>query len=173
MTEWRKLKHQSFGIGYINVVQKTFELPDGETADFWIKDEAPSVCVFALTKKKQVILAKQFRPGPEKVLLELPGGHIEKGETPIQAIKRELLEETGYTGKFRLVAQSLDCAHSTRVRYNFVATDCVKLDEPANHEHEFTEVALMPLPKFRQHLRSGQLTDIETGYLGLDYLQLL
>ncbi|MEI9966810.1 MAG: hypothetical protein WDN67_04225 [Candidatus Moraniibacteriota bacterium] len=55
----------------------------------------------------------------------------------------------------------------------FVATDCEKVGEIQNTATEHTEVVLMPLDDFRKHLRSGQLTDIEVGYLGLDYLRLL
>jgi len=56
------------------------------------------------TKNNEVILAKQFRPGPNEVLLELPGRGIYKEETPEQAIERELLEEAGYKGKAKLIA---------------------------------------------------------------------
>ena len=58
-------------------------------------------------------------------------------------------------------------------RYCFVATDCEKVGEPQNTATEVTEVVLMPLDEFRAHLRSGRLTDVTTGYLGLDYLGLL
>ena len=141
--------------------------------DFDIKQEGPVVCILALTKDNNVILAKQFRPGPEKVLLELPGGAVDPGETPEQSAKREFLEETGYTGNFQFVGTSLDCAYSTMIRYNFVATDCYRKREQNLEDNEFAEVIEMPLADFRKHLRSGQLTDIETGYLGLDYLKLL
>lgn len=67
----------------------------------------------------------------------------------------------------------MDCGYSTMDRYCFVATECEKKAEPKNDENEFIEVVLMPLKDFRDHLRGGRLTDVEIGYLGLDYLNLL
>ncbi|MDD5031617.1 MAG: NUDIX hydrolase [Patescibacteria group bacterium] len=148
-------------------------MPDNRIVDFDIKQEGPVVCVLALTKNNNIVLAKQFRPGPEKVLLELPGGGVDTGETPEKAARREFLEETGYTGDFQFVGASLGDAYSTLIRYNFVATNCYKKQEQNLEDNEFIEAVEMPLEEFRKHLRSGQLTDITTGYLGLDYLNLL
>ena len=39
--------------------------------------------VAVLDQNNEIILAKQFRPGPKKILLELPGGMIDDNETPI------------------------------------------------------------------------------------------
>lgn len=174
MTEpWIKLKEEPLVNGRRKLLRRTFRLPDGRVDDFDIKHEPQVVCILALTTDQQVVLARQFRPGPEQILLELPGGGIEPGETPQQAITRELLEETGYTGQVNYIGASLDCAYTTLVRHNFVATGCYKLQEPQSGMGEFTEAVTIPLTDFRQHLRQGQLTDIETGYLGLDYLDLL
>lgn len=150
-----------------------FELPNGEIADYYIKKEEDTVCILALTKSQEIILAKQFRPGSEEILLELPGGGIDGKETPEQAALRELLEETGYAGKVQFVVEALDCGYSTRRRHCFVATECEKVADIQNTASEQTEVILMSFTEFRTHLRSGQLTDIEVGYLGLDFLGLL
>jgi ADP-ribose pyrophosphatase len=119
------------------------------------------------------VLVKVFRPGPEKVIMEMPGGFVKKGEDPTTAAKRELLEETGYSGDFELVGETLDDAYSNAVRYCFVATNCKKVQEPQWEDDEESEVVEMTLDDFRAHLRSGQLTDIEIGYLALDHLNLL
>jgi hypothetical protein len=54
-----------------------------------------------------------------------------------------------------------------------VVTDCEKVTEQNLGNNEFAEVILMPLPEFRELLKSGKNTDIEVGYIGLDYLGLL
>jgi len=149
-----------------------FELPDGTTSDFYIKAEGPAVCVLALTKDNEIILVNQFRPGPNKIMSELPGGYVDKGETPIDAIARELKEETGFVGQFELVTTAFDDAYSTMVRYCYVAKDCQKVNEPQQSSTEQTELMLINLADFKLLLRSGEMTDIEVGFLGLDYLKL-
>jgi ADP-ribose pyrophosphatase len=151
----------------------TFELPNGEQQDFYIKREGPAAAILALTSDNEVILVRHYRPGPQQILLELPGGYVDPDEDPAVSAARELKEETGYEGKLELVTSSLDDAYSTMQRFCFVATACRKVTEAQQTPTETVEVVLMPLEKFRLHLRSGQLTDIEVGYLGLDHLGLL
>ncbi|NTW30617.1 MAG: NUDIX hydrolase, partial [Candidatus Moranbacteria bacterium] len=65
-------------------------------------------------------------------------------------------------------------AYSTYRKRVFVATDCVKVaDSKPEDNGEELEVVLMSIPEFREHLRSGRLTDVEMGYLALDFLGLL
>ena len=64
-------------------------------------------------------------------------------------------------------------AYANNRRHNFVATNCRKVGEPENMDQEEVERVEMPLDEFRSLLRSGNLTDIGTGFLGLDALGLL
>ena len=50
-------------------------------------------------REPRVLLARQYRHAAGKNLWELPAGRIDKGETELEAAKRELLEETGYTAR--------------------------------------------------------------------------
>jgi ADP-ribose pyrophosphatase len=171
--EWKKLSEERLWDGYRKLDKWTFELPNGLVADFEIKREGNPVCVLPITSDGMVLLARQFRPGPQKVLLELPGGGMEKGEQPLEAITREFLEETGYTGDFQAIGSSLADAYSDLTRYNFVATNCHKVQDPQDHEREPIELVEITVDDFRKHLKTGELTDIATGYLGLDHLGLL
>lgn len=172
--KWKELSRELVFEKYGRKVEKVvFKIQDGKKSDFYIKNEANVVCVLALTSDKKVILAKQYRPGPKKVLTELPGGAIDKGEKPEESIRRELLEETGYTGNFKFVTKTFSDGYSTRERYCFVATDCKKSKEIKNSDEEFTESVLVSIEEFKKILRSGQITDTETGFLGLDYLNLI
>jgi ADP-ribose pyrophosphatase len=171
--EWKKDQQSIVRAGHRKILKKTFILPDGSRADYGIIDEGETCCVVAITTKNEVILVGQFRPGPEKYLLELPGGNVETNETPVEAITRELLEETGYQGDIIPINRTYGSAYSNRIRHNFLATGCIKIAEPNPEEREFIRLHLMSLNEFAEHIRSGNLTDVETGYAALDKLGLL
>jgi len=173
--EWKKLKESKIRAGHHRIlVNKTFRLPDGRVAEYEILKRLGIVCIFALTPKNRVILVRQYRPGAEMVLDEMPGGNMDEGETPMRAAKRELLEETGYTGKIKLVGWSFDDdAYAETRRYHLIATNCKKVAEPKPDKNEFLEVVEVSLGEFRKHLKSRKLTDVKVGYLCLDFLNLL
>jgi ADP-ribose pyrophosphatase len=170
---WNKTNERKIRNGYRKIIERTFTLPDGRTEKFEIKSEQPSVCILPITNQNKVLLANQFRPGPEKIVLDLPGGAIDGNETALQAARRELLEETGYLGELFPIGTCLECGFSTKVRHNFVATKCEKVGPPQLDSNEFIETTELALDEFRDHLRSGELTVVETGYMGLDALGLL
>jgi ADP-ribose pyrophosphatase len=172
--KWEELSREIVFQKYNRKIEKVmYKMPDGRESDFYIKKEGPATGILALTKEKQVILVKQFRPGPNEILNELSGGYVGEDEKPEEAAERELLEETGYKGNAKLVATAFDCAYSTMKRYCVVITDCEKVAEQNLDKTEFAEVFLLPLSEFRELLKSGKNTDIEVGYIGLDYLGLL
>lgn len=172
--KWQELSRDIVFHKYSRKVEKViFKLPDGKETDFYVKREGPAASVLAITKDNKVIVVKQYRPGPEEILQELPGGYVDPNEEPEKTIERELLEETGYKGKVQLVTTCFDDAYSTMNRYCFVATECEKVGEPRTGEYEFVEPALLSMEDFRNLLRSGKMTDVEVGYLGLDFLKIL
>lgn len=174
IANWKEISRELIFQKFSRKIEKVvFKMPDGRESDFFIKKEGPAASVFALTKDKKVILVKQYRPGPEEVLLELPGGYVEKDEKPEITMARELKEETGYKGKVKFITTCLDDAYSTMNRYCFVATDCQKVGEAELEKDEFAELVLLDLKEFRKLLKSGKMTDVEVGYLALDYLNLL
>ncbi|EAS30479.3 MutT/nudix family protein [Coccidioides immitis RS] len=46
----------------------------------------------------ELLLQKQYRPPIDKIVIEVPAGLIDAGETPEECAIRELKEETGYVG---------------------------------------------------------------------------
>jgi ADP-ribose pyrophosphatase len=91
-----------FSTPWFDIVAKTLA---GWEAPYYAVEANDYVTVLAATARGGVVLVRQFRPAVEDFTLELPSGHIEDGESPEDAARRELLEETGYTaGKLELLA---------------------------------------------------------------------
>lgn len=59
------------------------------------------VSVLAVTAEASFVLVRQYRAAVERITLELPGGHVDQGDTPENAARKELREETGFiAGEF-------------------------------------------------------------------------
>jgi ADP-ribose pyrophosphatase YjhB (NUDIX family) len=85
-------KHQ-----YFTARKDVCETADGKIIDEYFVVELPAtVCAVAMTEKQEVLMVRQYRHPVEETLLEIPGGFIDENETPEQAMKRELKEETGH-----------------------------------------------------------------------------
>lgn len=171
MQPWRKLREETVYDRYRRVVSRRFELPDGRVEDFEVRDDGDMVAVLALTGDARVVLVRQFRPGPERLVVELPAGLVEHGADPARVAAAELLEETGYTGTLERVGTTLDGGYSMRTKHVFAARDCTQLQAP--DPVELTEPVLLSLAEFRSHMRAGSMADVDAGYLALDHLGLL
>lgn len=74
------------------------EFPDGRIIEPYYVVELPDWCnMIVVTKEERIILVRQYRYPVDQTTYELPGGIIEKNEQPLEAAKREMEEETGYT----------------------------------------------------------------------------
>lgn len=77
----------------------TVELPTGVVyPEYYVLEYPDWVNVIAITRDGRFVMVEQYRHGLGDVFTELCAGCIEKGEKPIDAARRELAEETGYTG---------------------------------------------------------------------------
>lgn len=77
----------------------TVELPDGRVNPEYYVLEYPSwVNVIAIDENGMFVMERQYRHAMGLTEYELPCGVVEEGEEPLAAAKRELEEETGYTG---------------------------------------------------------------------------
>lgn len=162
--KWKKLSEETYQSGYRSMIKKNYRLPSGEVAQFDVVDDPPSVAVMAVTPEGMVLTVKQYRPGPECEVWDLVGGYLEPGETPIQAAARELKEETGYAGDLTDMGATWRGAYTSARTHQFLATNCKRVGDIKQDQHEFIELVPLTKMEFLDLLERGDLTDLGTGF---------
>ncbi len=103
--------------------------------------------VLCVTEASEVVLVRQYRHGIGSTSLELPAGVIEPNETPEEAARRELVEETGYESDDWVSIQSVStepARHTTRAHF-FIARGARPTKHPAPEETEILELVKVPV----------------------------
>ncbi|WP_199136947.1 NUDIX hydrolase [Pedobacter sp. ASV12] len=138
----------------------TCKLPNGTVKDDYYVLEYPNwVNAIALTKENKIIMVRQYRFAAEIVSLEIPGGVIDDGEDPETAIKRELLEETGYSFETCELIATLypNPATSTNRTFTYLLTGGTKTHEQHLDEHEILNVEEYTIEEVKQLLADNKI----------------
>src|SRR6266404_8746285 len=130
---------------YFKIAQKVVE-NNGKifTKDFIEKN--PVVLIIPHIED-EVYIESQFRSALGKKVLELVAGNMEANEDPLEAAKRELLEEAGLTAKKwkKLHVWNLS-ANTTAVIHLFAATELEQGEQNLDFDEEI-EIMKMPIKK--------------------------
>ncbi len=120
---------------HFEIKQASALYSNGKKTTFEKACRTPTVIILALNDKKELLLTWEYRLGPKKYMWFLPAGRIDKkGDTPKNAAKRELQEETGYKAKKITLLDSYGSGNAMEYKkYVFLAEgltyEPVKIDE--------------------------------------------
>lgn len=131
----------------------------GREHDFDILQTPDWVNVIAATDTGGVVLIRQYRHGTREVTLEIPGGMVEPDEPPLEAARRELAEETGFTADNweQIGVVEPNPAFQTNRTYTFVARGARLTAEPQPDPNEEIEVEEHPLADIPGLMRDGTI----------------
>ena len=76
-----------FSVPWFDILERPVE---GSPSPYYVLQTSDYVSVLAATKEGSLLLVRQYRPAVGEETLELPSGHVENGELPEAAARREL-----------------------------------------------------------------------------------
>ena len=136
------------------------ELPTGAVIDEYYVLEYPDwVNTIAITKDGKFVFVRQYRYAIGKTVNEICAGVIEKGEKPMEAAKRELMEETGFGGGTwqRWMEISANPSTHTNITHCFLATDVEQQGVQHLDKGEDIDVRLFTREEVLDMLRKGEI----------------
>ena len=145
---------------YFTARKDVCEMPDGKIVEAYYVVELPvSVCALAITEQGNALMIKQYRHPIGETIIELPGGFIDEGEDPSEAVGRELLEETGhefstidYVGKVAANPGVL-----TGYTYLYLARGGKKIAAQSLDHNEEIEISEIPVEEVRALLQRNEI----------------
>src|ERR671920_719951 len=127
MNKAKLLHSERVYTGKISIRKDEFILQDKKIQKE-IVEHSPSVGLIPIIDYSNILLITQYRHPAKRTLLEIPAGKIEDGETKEDAAKRELYEETGYTGELSFLTKwYLAPGYDTELMYVFIVTNLKKI----------------------------------------------
>lgn len=136
------------------------ELPTGAVIDEYYVLEYPDwVNTIAITKEGKFVFVRQYRYALGKTVNELCAGVIEKGEEPMAAARRELMEETGFGGGNwqEWMTISANPSTHTNLTHCFLATDVELKGEQHLDAGEDVQVCIFSREEVKEMLQKGEV----------------
>ena len=143
------------------VEQSLCTSPNGKQSNFTLINAPDWVTVlpqFCKNGKNHFLMVRQWRHGQKSISVEFPGGVIDAGETPEQAARRELLEETGCTANnlVYLGYQNPNSAFMKNKTHFFAASELCQTNAQNLDETEFLNAFLVSAKEVFENMGSGE-----------------
>ena len=117
------------------------------------------VNIIALTSEDELVMVEQYRQGSETIELEIPGGLVDAGESPLESGLRELREETGYEGENPRILGTLfaNPAIMNNHVHTMMVENCLKKHELDWDAGEDIALHLIPAAEVPTLIRDGKI----------------
>jgi ADP-ribose pyrophosphatase len=148
---------------WIRVSVEKVQLPSRRILDnFYQVQMRDYALIIAKTPDDRVVLTRQYKHGTRRVSLMFPGGAIEHGEGALEAARRELLEETGYTVDTMEFLGSFiqDANHYLCRGHYFLATGARLVEAPRIDDEEEADVVVMGREEILDAIQSDEVISI-------------
>ncbi len=152
---------------WLRVFREHVRLPNGvELPDYYRIDLPDWTQIFAVLDDGRVAMIRHYKHGPGETSLELPAGYLDPGESPNEAARRELLEETGLVADdWRSLGRYfIDGNRGCGETHIFLARGARQVSAPRLEASEVMEQHFLTLDEVRAAWLGGQLRN--TGTLG-------
>jgi 8-oxo-dGTP pyrophosphatase MutT (NUDIX family) len=160
--EWKFLGKRTLNkLRIFNLRADRYALPRNKgESEFYVLESQDWVNVIPLLPSGEVVMVRQFRHGTREVTLEIPGGIVEPGCTPLEGARQELEEETGYRAeKYKyLGAVHPNPAFLDNACHTFLAQDLEFIGPPTPEDSESFEVVNIPLKQVPEMISLGLIT---------------
>jgi ADP-ribose pyrophosphatase len=144
---------------YLTVESHTVKLPDGQIIPDWAWLIIPSAAiVLAVTEDDKFLCFRQTKYAIEGTALAPVGGMLEPNEKPIDAAKRELLEEMGYEASewVNLGSHILDPNRGIATVHLFLALHAKQVAEPNSDDLEDQEILFLSRVEIENALKADE-----------------
>lgn len=145
---------------WLTVRHDKVRLPDGRiNPEFYVLEYPDWVNIIAITENGEFVMERQYRHGLDKTCYEIAAGVVENGETPLEAARRELEEETGYGGGEwkELMLISGNPSTTSNLTHCFLAEGVKKVSAQHLDSTEDLSVCLLSLDQVRLLLVSDKI----------------
>jgi len=145
---------------WFTVERQKVRLPDGKIVADYHRITLPDCAgVVAQVEDGRFLTARQYRHGPGRVSLTLPGGALDPGEAPLDGAKRELREETGFEAAFwkPLGSFTMNANYGCGTLHLFLATGARRTVAANNDDLEESELVFLTQDELRTAVHDGQV----------------